>query len=121
MRLPTHNFRSHISRSSTCIIGIVRFPNSCDSQVSYSYIAFLIKYQILWFYVSVNYVLIVKILQAQKYACNKEFCLLLTKSSLSSNMETQITSWHQIHNKVKIISILECVLHIYKKRVLQLC
>jgi len=43
-----HHLRCHIARSSWGIAWILRFPNTSNSQISYSYIAFSIKDKILW-------------------------------------------------------------------------
>ena len=58
-------------------------------------------------------------LKSLKNASNEEFGLLLLECPISGDMIPQISTRVKVHDKVKIILILERVLHVDNKRVLE--
>ena len=47
-------------------------------------------------------------------------CLFLRESSVLANMISQVSSVQYVHNQVKVLSILESVVHVDNERVVQL-
>ena len=64
MILSAHYFRSHISRSSRCILRVVWSPDSGDSEVGYAKIPLFIEDQVFRLYVPMDDILVVDKLQA---------------------------------------------------------
>ena len=96
--LPAHDFRSHIARSSTCIFFIIGVPNSCDSKVCNSQISLTIKYNVFRFDVSMNNAVVVQVFKALNNTGSKEFGLEFIKSSVLSNVVSEISSSKIIHD-----------------------
>ena len=47
MRLSAHDLRCHVTRRSRCVLGVVRVPNSRNTQIGNFEIAILVEDQIL--------------------------------------------------------------------------
>ena len=119
MVLAAHDFRCHVSWSSTCVSVIVWLHNSGDTQVCQSQISFFVKYQILWLYVPVNDIVQMQELKAVHNGCNEELCLLFGKPSSTAHVISQVASCQQVHHQVQSFSILESIIHIDNERMLQ--
>ena len=68
-----------------------------------------------------NYILAMNHFQRRNHIRNKEFSLLFRKSTMSTNMEPQITPTEKIHRQIEIIPVLKRIYHIYQIRRLKLC
>lgn len=58
-------------------------------------------------------------LQSLEDACHEELCLLLCECSHPGDMEPQVSARVQVHHQVKIVLVLEGVLHVDYKWVLE--
>lgn len=72
MVLTAHDLWSHIAWSSRRVLGVLRIPSSCNSQISYSQIAAFVKNEILGLDISVQNGVLVQIFQAKKHACDEK-------------------------------------------------
>lgn len=100
MILSTHYFWCHIPRCARGVLVIFRPQHTCYPKVSRSQISFRIKYKIFRFDISMNYIFRMHYFQCGNHICNKEFGLLLSKASISTNVEPEVTSTEKIHYKV---------------------
>lgn len=41
--------------------------------------------------------------------------LLFIKATVPSDVVTQVSSWHQVNDEVKVLSILESIVHVHKE------
>ena len=72
----------------------------------------VIKNQILRLDVSVDYAIVVYILQPLDDTGSEELGLFLREPPVSADMIPQITSCLQIHDQIQILSILKSILHV---------
>ena len=72
----------------------------------------VIKNQILRLDVSVDYAIVVYILQPLDDTGREELGLFLREPPVSADMIPQITSCLQIHDQIQILSILKSILHV---------
>ncbi len=93
MVLSIDNLGRHVPRSPRSVFIVFFFHNSGYPHVSQPQVPFLVNYDILGFDVSVNNVIAVHVLKAQKDAANKKFYDMLWKSLPLSNLVPQIPAW----------------------------
>ena len=94
--LVAHNLWGHVPRRSTGICAILLFPHPGDSEVGQSHEALLVEHKILRFEVTMYDVIVVKVLEGQHDAGDKEFyhlnevhtCLVLLEPSHFANMKS---------------------------------
>lgn len=98
MVLPAHHLWSHVSWCSRCILCILRIPYSCNSKVCESQNSILIEDQILRFDVPMNNSFLMNVFKGKDHASDEKLGLVLSKSSVSSNMVPEITSTEEIHD-----------------------
>ena len=98
--LPTHNLRCHIAWSTTSIGIIIGLDDSCNSEICDSDISLIIKDQILWLYITMYYIVQMEKLQSDQNASNKEFRLVLFKSSSTAHVIAEISSNKKIHYQI---------------------
>ena len=115
MILPTHNFRSHIPWSTTCIVRVVLSVFSRNTKISNSHVTLRIQHQIFRLDISMNNFVLVHILQPYNEVTDKKFSLFLVKHSLISQMVPQITTIKVIHNEIKMLPVLKSIADIYQK------
>ncbi len=94
MVLSANDFRSHVAWSARGITTIFSSEISGDSQVCDSGVTFVVQNYVLGLDIPVNNVVVVKILQSQEDAGNKEFGLLFTESSTASDMVSEVSTRH---------------------------
>ena len=63
--LSTHNFGSHVARSATGVLGVLRVPNSGNTQVSNSQVAVLVENQVFRLNVSMEDAVLVQVFETQ--------------------------------------------------------
>ena len=63
MVLTAHNFGSHVTWCTGSVLGILRSPNSCYTEISYSYVAIIVDNEILWLNISMNNLFFVAVFQ----------------------------------------------------------
>ena len=56
--------------------------------------------------------ILMKILQAEDDRANKEFDDMLLELLMNSDLKAKVTSWHVVHDQVKIESVLKGIDHI---------
>ena len=66
-----------------------------------------------------NNLIIVQIFKAIKNASYKKSSLFLIKSSFSTDMVTQVSARHIIHDQIQGIAVLKSMQHIDQKRVFE--
>ena len=81
---------------------------------------FGVKNKVLRLDISMDDLLTMHKLEANKNAGGKVSGLLLTKMMFSAYVVSQVTSRHQIHHQIEGISVLESLAHIDDKFMLQL-
>lgn len=113
MVLSIDNLGRHVSRSPRSVFIVFFFHNPGYPHISQPQVPFLVNYDILWFDVSVNDVIAMHVLKAQKDAANKKFYDMLWKSLPLSNLVPQIPAWQIIHDQVKVRTILKRINHIH--------
>lgn len=59
--LLAHHLWSHVTRRSRCVLGVVRIPNSSNTQIRDLQIALLVENQVLWLNVSMQDALLVQV------------------------------------------------------------
>ena len=57
--------------------------------------------------------------KAMTNTCSKKSNLLLCKFMLFANVISEIPAWHQVHDQVQSIPVLECLSHVDKELVFQ--
>lgn len=120
MSLSTHDFRSHISRSSRSVTRIICLLFSSYPQISHPNIPITIQNKVLRLNIPMYNLIIMQVFQPQKDTCHKKPCLFLIKPPLPTYMIPQVSSTQIIHHQIKIIPILKSLAHINQKRVLKL-
>lgn len=88
MVLPAHDFRCHISRSAAGVCAVVWLHHSCNPQISYSNVPFIIKHQVFRLDVAVDDVVEMQEFKTDEDAGNKELCLQLLEPTAISHMVT---------------------------------
>lgn len=92
MLLPIHDFRSHVARRSTCIIGVIlpklpRYSQICDPQISLR-----VQYQIFRFDIPVDDLILMHVIESNEDIGNKKFGLFFIEVSFVSKVVPQITT-----------------------------
>lgn len=59
-----------------------------------------------------DYIIWVHVIESGDDAADKKFYNVLGKRSIPSNLISQISPWHQIHNQVQIVPVLERINHV---------
>jgi hypothetical protein len=90
-----------------------------DSEVSYADVTPIVHDQVLWLDVSVHNSVDVQVLEASDDAGYEEFCIFFVEALATAYMESKISSRHQVHSEVQVVSVLEGVLHIDNEGVLE--
>ena len=75
----------------------------------------MIKDQVFWLYISMYDTLLVDCLQCFDETSDEELCLIMWKLSYGRVMVPEITTLHQVHNKVKHALVMEGILNIHNK------
>ena len=81
---PTDNFRSHISRSTTCLFRISFFPLPSNPKISDPEIPIFLKHQILRFKIPMNSPLAMYILESQYDTPSNKFYIISVILACSS-------------------------------------
>lgn len=92
MILTVDYFRRHIPWSPRRILKILFLNHSRYSHISQPQVPFLINYDILRFYVSMNDVIAMHILQSQKYTTDKKLYNVLRKSLPFSDLISEVAT-----------------------------
>ena len=71
--LAAHDFGSHISGRARGVLGVLRIPQTCNTQICDPQIAILVKDKVLRLNITMQDGILVKIFEAQKHASDKEF------------------------------------------------
>jgi len=82
MILSAHNFRRHIPWRATCVLLIIRCPDTSNSKVCKTKISIILKDQILRLHISMDDPLVMDVLQRENKASNEELHLFLAESSV---------------------------------------
>lgn len=109
----THHFRSHVTWSSTRIMGVVLLPLSGDSEISDSDIAIRFHDQIFWFDISVDNFIGVQIVQSQYDAGDEELSFVLVEPPTDSDVVPKVAPVQEVHDQVEVLFVLKRIRHIY--------
>ncbi len=115
----THHLGSHVARRSGGFFPIVRISLPRDAEICEFQVAAFIEDQIFGFQISVNVVLLMDVVQRKNDAGSKETSLSFTEFSLKTEVKSEISPSQQIQGKIEMPSILESVLHVHDKRVVE--
>ena len=110
-----HYFWCHVPRSSrldvmvvlTRAINLFSYPEIGQVQIT-----FIVKNQIFWFEITVNYVLLMTSIESHGDAGNKELSTFWLKGSLLNEVKSEVTTREQIYGQVQVVFILECVVSV---------
>jgi hypothetical protein len=116
VHLLAQHLRRHIPRRSTRIQALLRLLRPRYSKIRQSKIPKLIKHQIFWFDIPVEYFLLVDELNRGQDTSNEELGLLLCELMAEPYLIPEISTRQQIHDKVKVIPVIECADHIGNER-----
>ena len=72
MVLTAHNFRSHVTWCTGSVLGILRSPDSCYTEISYSHVAIIVDNEVLWLNISMNNLFFVAVFQTSDKTGNEE-------------------------------------------------
>ena len=72
MILPTHNFRSHVTWSTRCVLSILWPPYSSNTEISYSQISFGVYHKVFRLDISMDDLFLMTVFQSCHQTCNKE-------------------------------------------------
>lgn len=112
MILTSHYFRRHVTRRAWSVLCIILTPNSGNTKVCDAQVTITLYDEVLWLDISVYNILVVDVLETSYETCDKKSSCLLVEFTISANVVAQITSWQVVHNQVKVLSVLESVVHI---------
>lgn len=109
-----HNFRSHISRSSTGLVAVVGVwvPLTGYAEVGELEVAFGVEHKVFGFDITMNYILPVHRLERMDQAGAEESSLLWGKFALACEVVAKVAAKEQVHYEVKMLSVLEGVVGI---------
>ena len=71
--LAAHDLWSHISGRARGILGVLRVPQTCNTQICDPQVAILVKDKVLRLDITMQDGILVKIFEAKKHASDKEF------------------------------------------------
>lgn len=111
--LPAHHFRCHVSGRPRGLRSVIRTPVSRNTEICKSEVPVCFEHQVLWLDITMNDTTAVHCFESLHEACNEKSCLILSKSPLSCNMISQVSTKKQIHHQVQILTILERVMHVH--------
>ena len=94
------NLRSHIARCPGSILFIFRRIFSRHSHICKSEVSFWVENEVFRFDISMNNIVLVKILKTEKDAADKKFDYRFRKLLNSTDLEPQISSWHVVYYEV---------------------
>jgi hypothetical protein len=120
MILAAHDLWSHIAGSTTSVSVIVWFDNTGNTQVCGTQVALVIKDQILRFDVAVDNIIEMEILKSNQNASDKKLSLHLLETPAAAHVVAEVATDKQVHNEVKVLTILEGVGHIDDEWMLEL-
>jgi hypothetical protein len=112
MILPAHDFRRHVARGATGVLLIVWCPYSSDAEISQPQIPIGLENKVLWLNVSMNYSLIVNVLETQYKTGDVKLNSLLIESSVFGDVVPQVSSIQKVHHQVHVLPILKGIVHI---------
>ncbi len=119
--LPVDNFRRHVTWCTASVWIVLGTHCSGYSKVSYSYISFIINNEILRFDIPMYDAIGVEVLESDDDADSKKPDYLLFEELVLTDMVTEVSSRHEVHNKVEVFSILKGKHHIHKEGVFEVC
>ena len=119
--LTAHHFRRHVAGRSTCVLRVVLTPDPSNSEVRDSKVPIIFNHQVLRLYVSMNDVLVVDVLEARDKARDKEPGRFFVELPVAANVVPQVSSREEVHNQVKVLTVLKRKLHVYDVHILKLC
>ena len=92
------------------------FPDDFgQTEISNLDMAIHVNENILWLYVTVNYIFVVKVLEAEQNLTHVKLCKSLRKFPLLKQVAKKFTSCTDIHNEEKFFSALESPVKLYQK------
>lgn len=112
MRLLAHDLGCHVAWSSRGVLGVVRVPNSCNSQISDFQIAICVEHQVLRLYISVQNALLVQVFEAHEHAGDEEPGLLLAEPLVFGQVVPEITALHEVNDEVQVLTVFEGEAHV---------
>ena len=71
--LAAHDLRSHISGRARGVLGVLRVPQTCNTQICDPQVTILVKDKVLRLDITMQDGILVKIFEAEKHASDKEF------------------------------------------------
>ena len=110
--LSAHDLGCHVAWSSRGILGVLGLPESGDTKISHPEVAIFVKDKVLWLDVSVEDGVLVQVLQTEQHAGNEELSLFLAKTTVSSDMVSEVSTRHHVDDQVKVLSVFKSVVHI---------
>ena len=85
-----------------------------DSKVCQSQVPVAVKDKVCWLHILVDDVLRMHVLESLNQASNEKTCSF-HREFLLALLEMEITALHQVHHKVQVLLVLECVMHVDNK------
>lgn len=116
VHLLAQHLRRHVARRATRVQALFGLFRPRYSEVSEPQVAKFIKHQIFWFYIPVEYLLLVDELHRGQDASNQKLGLILRKLMAESNLIPEISARQQIHNQIQVIPVVEGADHIGNER-----
>lgn len=111
------NLGCHVTGSSRGVVAVHLLFNPANPEVRYLQVAVLVYHYVLGLDVSVDYFILVNVLQSLYNISGKELDLPFAKLLVYAEVEPQVSPNDQVHAEVQVHPVLEGVFHVHNKLV----
>lgn len=106
------NLGRHVARCSTCIFGVVFAPGPGNTEIGNSDVPMFVHDDVFGFYVSVDNLVLVDVLEAKDEASDKKLGQGLAEAITRAEVVAQFAPREVVHDQVQVLLVLKSVVHV---------
>ena len=106
------NLWSHVARCPACVSSVIFTPGPGNTEIRDSDISMFVHDDVFGFYVSVDNLVLVDVLEAEDEAADKKLGQGLAEVFTCAEVVPQFAPREVVHNKVQVVLVLKSVVHV---------